>query len=133
MFKITTHITDKTGSHEIEIGTANSREAAQEKIDSHFRYLQYGGADSIDYEMLNNVQVTDVTPPAPRWHTEPATARQCAYLRDLGVIVPYNLTKKQASDLIEENKYDPDVTCHECGGGVINGRCVVCGGTDMVW
>ncbi len=137
MFKITTHITDKTGSHEIEIGTANSREAAQEKIDSHFRYLQYGGADSIDYEMLNNVQVTDVTPPAPRWHGESATARQIEYLRDLGVSIPSALTKKQASDLIEQNKIDrtqyDHTACHECGGNVRNGRCVVCGGTDMVW
>lgn len=132
MFKITTSITDLNGTQTINLGTANTRAEAQKLIDAHFHYMQHG-ADSIDYELRDNVQIVEIADPAPKWHTEPATARQCAYLRDLGVIVPFNLTKKQASDLIEENKYDPDVTCHECGGGVINGRCVVCGGTDMVW
>lgn len=46
----------------------------------------------------------------------PATSRQIAYLRDLGVAdVPANLSKSQASRMIDEAKSAQQPSCHYCG------------------
>lgn len=56
------------------------------------------------------------------WREEPATPRQLAYLRQLGVDTPEELTRGQASDLINQARQSQRQQTDTAGNGVANGQ-----------
>jgi len=49
------------------------------------------------------------SPPSNAWRNDPATEKQIAYLRNLGIAIESGMTKGRASDLIEMHKADGSV------------------------
>ena len=56
------------------------------------------------------------------WREEPATPRQLAYLRQLGVDTPEDMTRGQASDLISQSRQQQRQQTETAGNGAANGQ-----------
>lgn len=56
------------------------------------------------------------------WREEPTTPRQLAYLRQLGVDVPEDMTRGQASDLINQARQQQRQQTDTTGNGAANGQ-----------